>query len=87
MKNFYNDETLGIKNEDAPAIQLVLTTLGTGDDSSTVVVKKKKLYDGRTKRSKAFMKRMKSRAKEDLNFRRKYKRIQLWTSIFLQRTM
>tara|TARA_B100000925_G_scaffold162989_1_gene122441 strand:+ start:1182 stop:1691 length:510 start_codon:yes stop_codon:yes gene_type:complete len=60
MKNFYNDETLGIKNEDAPANATGTAVAGTGDDSSTVVVKKKKknLYDGRTKEAKAFMKRM-----------------------------
>ena len=73
-------------------MQLVLFC-GTGDDSSTVVVKKKKknLYDGRTKEAKAFMKRMEMlRAKKkNLNFKRKYKRIQktLDKSIFLQRTM
>tara|TARA_B100001287_G_scaffold61037_1_gene49081 strand:- start:226 stop:735 length:510 start_codon:yes stop_codon:yes gene_type:complete len=60
MKNFYNDETLGIKNEDAPANATGTAVAGTGDDSSTVVVKKKKknLYDGRTKEAKAFVKRM-----------------------------
>ena len=60
MKNFYNDETLGIKNEDAPANATGPAVAGTGDDSSVVVVKKKKknLYDGRTKEAKAFMKRM-----------------------------
>ena len=42
MKNFYNDETLGIKNEDAPANATGTPVAGTGDDSSTVVVKKKK---------------------------------------------
>ena len=53
MKNFYNDETLGIKNEDAPANATGTPVAGTGDDSSTVVVKKKKkLYDGRTKEAK-----------------------------------
>ena len=57
MKNFYNDETLGIKNEDAPANATGTPVAGTGDDSSTVVVKKKKknLYDGRTKEARKFM--------------------------------
>ena len=67
MKNFYNDETLGIKNEDAPANATGTTVVGTGDDSSTVVVKKKKknLYDGRTKEARKFMERMLSfRAEE-----------------------
>ena len=68
MKNFYNDETLGIKNEDAPANATGPAVAGTGDDSSVVVVKKKKknLYDGRTKEAKAFMKRMETlRAKRE----------------------
>jgi len=59
MKNFYNDETLGIKNEDAPANATGTPVAGTGDDSSTVVVKKKKkLYDGRTREARKFMERM-----------------------------
>ena len=60
MNNFYNDKTLGIKNEDAPANATGPAVAGTGDDSSVVVVKKKKkqLYDGRTKEAKAFMRRM-----------------------------
>ena len=60
MKNFYNDETLGIKNEDAPANATGPAVAGTGDDSSVVVVKKKKknMYDGRTREARAFMKRM-----------------------------
>ena len=61
MKNFYNDETLGIKNEDAPANATAPAVAGTGDDSSVVVVKKKKknMYDGRTRENKTFMRRMK----------------------------
>jgi sucrose-6-phosphate hydrolase SacC (GH32 family) len=60
MKNFYNDETLGIKNEDAPVNATGASVAGTGDDNSVVVVKKKKkkLYDGRTKDAKSFIKRM-----------------------------
>ena len=60
MKNFYNDETLGIKNEDAPANATGPAVAGTGDDSSVVVVKKKKknMYDGRTKEARSFLKRM-----------------------------
>ena len=42
MKNFYNDETLGIKNEDAPANATGPAVAGTGDDSSVVVVKRKR---------------------------------------------
>ena len=74
MKNFYNDETLGIKNEDAPANATGTTVAGTGDDSSTVVVKKKKknLYDGRTKEARKFMERMLSlRAKRESRLAKK----------------
>ena len=39
MKNFYNDEKLGIKNEDAPANATGVAVAGTGDDNSVVVVK------------------------------------------------
>ena len=68
MKNFYNDETLGIKNEDAPANATGPAVAGTGDDSSVVVVKKKKknMYDGRTREARAFMRRMETlRAKRE----------------------
>ena len=41
MKNFYNDEKLGIKNEDAPNATEGAVA-GAGDDNSVVVVKKKK---------------------------------------------
>ena len=73
MKNFYNDETLGIKNEDAPANATGTPVAGTGDDSSTVVVKKKKkLYDGRTKEARKFMERMLSlRAKRESRLAKK----------------
>ena len=73
MKNFYNDETLGIKNEDAPANATGTAVAGTGDDSSTVVVKKKKkLYDGRTREARKFMERMLSlRAKRESRLAKK----------------
>lgn len=74
MKNFYNDETLGIKNEDAPANATGPAVAGTGDDSSVVVVKKKKknLYDGRTKEAKAFIRRMETlRAKRESKLAKK----------------
>ena len=60
MKNFYNDETLGIKNEDAPANATGVAVAGTGDDNSVVVVKKKKknMYDGRTREARNFYRRM-----------------------------
>ena len=68
MKNFYNDETLGIKNEDAPVNATGAAVAGTGDDASTVVVKKKKktMYDGRTREARSFLKRMETlRAKRE----------------------
>jgi len=74
MKNFYNDETLGIKTEDAPANATGAAVAGTGDDNSVVVVKKKKkkLYDGRTKDAKAFVKRMEAlRAKRESKLAKK----------------
>ena len=74
MKNFYNDETLGIKNEDAPANATGPAVAGTGDDNSVVVVKKKKknMYDGRTREARAFMKRMETlRAKRESKLAKK----------------
>ena len=74
MKNFYNDDRLGIKNEDAPANSTGADVAGTGDDSSVVVVKKKKkrLYDGRTREARAFMKRMETlRAKRESKLAKK----------------
>ena len=74
MKNFYNDETLGIKTEDAPAMNTTAVA-GAGDDSSVVVVKKKKkknMYDGRTREAKAFVKRMEMlRAKRESKLQKK----------------
>ena len=62
MKKFYDDPKLGIKTEDAPANASGSAVAGTGDDSSTVVVKKKKNpYDGRTKEARQFYKRMAER--------------------------
>ena len=59
MQKYYDDEKLGIKKEDAPVNATGVAVAGTGDDSSTVVVKKKKNpYDGRTREAKAFLKRM-----------------------------
>ena len=58
MKRFYDDPKLGIQSEDAPTTSTA-NVVGTGDDSSTVIVKrKKKPYDGRTKEAKSFMKRI-----------------------------
>lgn len=62
MKKFYDDPQLGIKTEEAPANASGAAVSGTGDDSSTVVVKKKKNpYDGRTREAKQFFKRMAER--------------------------
>ena len=74
MKNFYSDEKLGINNEDAPANATGVAVAGTGDDNSVVVVKKKKrkLYDGRTRDAKAFVKRMEAlRAKRESKLAKK----------------
>jgi len=74
MKNFYNDETLGIKNEDAPVNATGASVAGTGDDNSVVVVKKKKkkLYDGRTREARSFLKRMETlRAKRESKLAKK----------------
>ena len=73
MKNFYNDKTLGIKSEDAPAMNTGAVA-GAGDDSSVVVVKKKKkkVYDGRTKEARSFLKRMETlRAKRESKLAKK----------------
>ena len=42
MKKFYDDPKLGIQTEDAPANATGTAVAGTGDDSSTVIVKRKK---------------------------------------------
>ena len=72
MKRFYDDPKLGIQSEDAPSTSTA-NVVGAGDDSSTVVVKrKKKPYDGRTKEAKAFMKRIEnSRAKRESKLAKK----------------
>lgn len=62
MKKFYDDPKLGIKKEEAPANASGSAVAGTGDDSDTVVVKKKKNpYDGRTKEARQFYNRMSER--------------------------
>lgn len=75
MKKFYDDPKLGIKSEDAPANSVS----GGGVDLSVDKQidnqkKKKKLYDGRTKEAKTFIKRIETlRAKRDDTFREKVK--------------
>ena len=60
--------------EDAPSTSTA-NVAGAGDDSSTVIVKrKKKPYDGRTKEARAFMSRMlELRKKRDETFRNSVK--------------
>ena len=73
MKNFYDDETLGIKNEDAPANSVAGGGVSMPPDA-VVKKKKKNLYDGRRKEAKAFFKRIEAlRAKRDTTFREKVK--------------
>ena len=78
MKNFYDDETLGIKNEDAPANSVAGGGVSMPPDA-VVKKKKKNLYDGRRKEAKAFFKRIEAlRAKRDKTFREKEQNIFLW---------
>ena len=77
MKKFYEDEMLGIKNEDAPANSVAS---GGVDMPADAVSKKKqkeiqkKAYDGRTREARAFMKRMlELKAKRESAFRKSVK--------------
>ena len=75
MKKFYEDEMLGIKNEDAPTNSV---SAGGVDMAPNAVSKKKQKeiqkYDGRTKESKAFIRRMgELRAKREQAFRKSVK--------------
>ena len=77
MKNFYEDEMLGIKNEDAPANSV---SAGGVDMPADAVSKKKqkeiqkKAYDGRTREAKSFIKRMAElKAKREAAFRNSVK--------------
>tara|TARA_B100001057_G_scaffold114198_1_gene112578 strand:+ start:2702 stop:3208 length:507 start_codon:yes stop_codon:yes gene_type:complete len=76
MKNFYKDEKLGIKNEDAPANSVAGGGVDLSIDKKIDKEKKKKqsLYDGRTKQARAFIKRIEQlRAKREKGFREKVK--------------
>ena len=57
MKRFYNDPSLGIQTEDAPTNNAGSGAVAMPPDAK-MKKKKKKLYDGRTKEAKAFVKRM-----------------------------
>ena len=73
MQKFYDDEKLGIKNEDAPANSVAGGGVSMPPDAA-IKKKKKKLYDGRRKEAKAFFKRIEQlRAKRDKTFREKVK--------------
>ena len=75
MKKFYEDEMLGIQSEDAPTNSVAA---GGVDMAPNAVSKKKQKeiqkYDGRTRESKAFIKRMgELRAKREQSFRKSVK--------------
>ena len=77
MKRFYEDEMLGIEQEDAPANSVAA---GGVDMAPNAVSKKKqkeiqkKAYDGRTKEARAFMKRMlELKSKRESAFRKSVK--------------
>ncbi len=71
MKRFYNDPSLGIQTEDAPTNNAGSGAVAMPPDAK-MKKKKKKLYDGRTKEAKAFMKRMEMlRAKRESKLSKK----------------
>ena len=76
MKKFYEDEMLGIKNEDAPANSVASDGVSMPADAVSKKKQKeiqKKAYDGRTKEG-AFMKRMlELKAKRESTFRKSVK--------------
>ena len=80
MKKFYEDEQLGIKSEDAPANSAgggAIAGIGVGPDGEPGVhpnKKKKKVYDGRTRDAKSFIKRIETlRAKRSEKFSKQVK--------------
>ena len=71
MKKFYDDPSLGIQTEDAPTNNAGSGAVAMPPDAK-MKKKKKKLYDGRTKEAKAFMKRMETlRAKRESKLQKK----------------
>ena len=77
MKKFYEDEMLGIKNEDAPANSVASGGVSMPADAVSKKKQKeiqKKAYDGRTREARAFMKRMlELKAKRENAFRKSVK--------------
>ena len=59
MKKFYDDQSLGIKKEDAPVNNASSGAVSMPPDAQ--MKKKKKAYDGRTKEGKTFFNRMAER--------------------------
>ena len=71
MKRFYNDPSLGIQTEDAPTNNAGSGAVAMPPDAQ-MKKKKKKLYDGRTREAKAFVKRMEMlRAKRESKLAKK----------------
>ena len=71
MKRFYDDPSLGIQTEDAPTNNAGSGAVAMPPDAK-MKKKKKKLYDGRTKEAKAFVKRMEMlRAKRESKLAKK----------------
>ena len=77
MKKFYEDEMLGIQQEDAPANAVASDGVSMPADAVSKKKQKeiqKKAYDGRTREARAFMKRMlELKAKRESNFRKSVK--------------
>ena len=77
MKKFYDDEMLGIQQEDAPANSVAGGGVSLPADAVSKKKQKemqKKPYDGRTKEARAFMSRMlELRKKRDETFRNSVK--------------
>ena len=70
MQKFYSDPALGIQTEDAPVNNASSGAVSMPPDAK--MKKKKKLYDGRTKDAKAFVKRMETlRAKRESKLAKK----------------
>lgn len=78
MKKFYEDEMLGIQQEDAPANSVAAGGVDMPADAVSKKkqkeIQKKNMYDGRTREARAFMKRMlELKAKRENAFRKSVK--------------